>query len=133
MYAQSFLVTSVRGIGLLPTTSASVSSGCTGRMKAAFGFRLVAAFFAMSSPSGTPTRLPRWGPRIWHPTAVAALGTPHSAAPQRRHGRFWLLHSMNKFAAKVLAEFQRPPGRRGGGVPEPLGERLPFRIRLRVP
>src|SRR5437867_10445549 len=51
MYAYSFLVSSRRWIGLLPTTSASAESGCTGRMKAAFGCRLLAAaFFAMSSP-----------------------------------------------------------------------------------
>jgi hypothetical protein len=50
MYAHSRLVTSVRGIGFVPTTAPSVSLGCTGRMKAAFGFRLLAAFFAMSSP-----------------------------------------------------------------------------------
>src|SRR5207247_10397804 len=45
-----FLVTSVRGIGFEPTTSDSTALGCTGFMKAAFGFRLLAAFFAMSSP-----------------------------------------------------------------------------------
>src|SRR5207244_6021745 len=53
MYCHSFLVTSVRGIGLLPTTSASVSSGWTGRMNAALAFRAVfffVAFFAMQSP-----------------------------------------------------------------------------------
>src|SRR3954453_16286394 len=54
MYAQSFLVISVRGIGLAPTTSASLSRGVTGRMKAAFGFRpplLLAVFFATSLSS----------------------------------------------------------------------------------
>src|SRR3954454_22507326 len=50
MYAHSFLVISVRGIGFEPTTSASAALGCTGFMNAAFGFRLLAAFFAMSSP-----------------------------------------------------------------------------------
>src|SRR6202023_1326310 len=33
MYAQIFLVTSVRGRGWLPTTAASASSGCMGFMK----------------------------------------------------------------------------------------------------
>jgi hypothetical protein len=50
MYAHSFLVTSVRGIGFAPTTSARVLLGVTGRMKAAFGLRALfffgaAAFF----------------------------------------------------------------------------------------
>ena len=36
MYAQSFLVTSVRGMGLLPTTSASDALGVIGFMNAAF-------------------------------------------------------------------------------------------------
>src|SRR5437867_12562338 len=60
MYAQSFLVTSVRGIGFEPTTSLSAALGCTGLMNAAFGFRLLAAFFAMSSPC---KRRPLWTPR----------------------------------------------------------------------
>jgi hypothetical protein len=51
MYAHSFLVTSVRGIAFEPTISPSFSLGCTGFMKAAFGLRLLFAFFAMSSPS----------------------------------------------------------------------------------
>jgi hypothetical protein len=38
------LVTSVRGIGFEPTTSASEALGVTGFMKAAFGF-LAAVFF----------------------------------------------------------------------------------------
>ena len=50
MYAHSFYVTSVRGIGFEPTTSDSAALGCTGFMKAALGFRLLAAFFAISSP-----------------------------------------------------------------------------------
>src|SRR5690242_8773952 len=52
MYAQSFLVTSVRGIGLAPITSPSCGLGVIGFIKAAFGFRadFFAAFFAMSSP-----------------------------------------------------------------------------------
>src|SRR6266852_9253677 len=59
MYAHSFLVTSVRGIGFEPTTSDSTALGCTGFMKAAFGFRLLAAFFAMSSPcEGRPLWTP---------------------------------------------------------------------------
>jgi hypothetical protein len=41
MYAQSRFVTSVRGIGFAPTTSASESLGCTGAMNAAFGLRPV--------------------------------------------------------------------------------------------
>src|SRR5437762_12456512 len=50
MYAQSFLVTSVRGIGLVPMTAPSLALGVIGFMNAAFGFRADAAFFAMSSP-----------------------------------------------------------------------------------
>src|SRR5689334_21026497 len=46
MYAQSFFVTSVRGIAFPPTTSASVADGFIGFMNAGFGFRpLAAAFF----------------------------------------------------------------------------------------
>src|SRR5688572_18561349 len=45
MYAHSRLVTSVRGIGLEPTTSASAADGVTGAMKAAFARR--GAFFAV--------------------------------------------------------------------------------------
>src|SRR5213596_2905215 len=45
MYCQSRLVTSVRGIGLLPITSASWGLGCIGFMNAAFAFRAV--FFAV--------------------------------------------------------------------------------------
>jgi hypothetical protein len=45
MYAQSFFVTSVRGIGLAPTTSDSAGLGVIGFMKAAFGLR--ADFFAV--------------------------------------------------------------------------------------
>src|SRR5919197_2505955 len=61
MYAHSFLVSSVRGSGLEPTTSERAASGVTGFMKAALGFRLLAAdFFAMSSPSNRrPTGAPR--------------------------------------------------------------------------
>src|SRR5919106_2270736 len=51
MYAHNFLVSSVRGSGFEPTTSDSAASGVTGFMKAALGFRLLADFFAMSSPS----------------------------------------------------------------------------------
>jgi hypothetical protein len=40
MYPHSLLVTSVRGMGLLPTTAASVELGVIGFMKAAFGLRL---------------------------------------------------------------------------------------------
>src|SRR5262245_59830564 len=49
MYAHSFLVTSVRGIAFAPTTSASVPLGCTGRMKAAFGFLFALAMRSVSS------------------------------------------------------------------------------------
>src|SRR4029079_7554553 len=59
MYAHSFLVISVRGIGFEPTTSLNAALGCTGFMNAAFGFRLLAAFFAMSSPCE--------GARSWTP------------------------------------------------------------------
>src|SRR2546421_12319551 len=58
MYAHSFLVTSVRGIGFDPTISESAASGETGFMNAAFGFLLLFAFLAISSPcdvvSGRP-------------------------------------------------------------------------------
>src|SRR5688500_8987031 len=46
MYPHSLLVTSVRGIGLLPTTASSVALGVIGFMKAAFGLRLLLAFAA---------------------------------------------------------------------------------------
>jgi hypothetical protein len=55
MYAQSLLMTWVRGIGLLPTTAASCELGVNGFMNAGFGARflpedfllvlLLAAFF----------------------------------------------------------------------------------------
>src|SRR5260370_18837207 len=45
MYAHSFFVTSVRGIGFDPTMAERVASGCTGFMKAAFGFRPADFFF----------------------------------------------------------------------------------------
>src|SRR5260370_32827700 len=44
MYSQSFLVTSVRGSGSLPTTAASAASGCTGLLRA---FLAEAAFFGV--------------------------------------------------------------------------------------
>src|SRR5687767_8222254 len=40
MYAQSFFVTSVRGIGLDPITGASCALGVIGFMNAGLGFRL---------------------------------------------------------------------------------------------
>src|SRR6478672_13881124 len=46
MYAQSFLVSSVRGSGELPTTAESALSGVTGRMKAALGVRFLLDFLA---------------------------------------------------------------------------------------
>ncbi len=48
MYPHSLLVTSVRGIGLLPITAASVELMFIGFMKAAFGLRLAAGFFAFA-------------------------------------------------------------------------------------
>src|SRR5260370_39346794 len=68
MYAHSFLVTSVRGIGFDPTTSASLSLGCTGFMNAAFGLRFVAFFAIFQSPcEGRP------------------LGRPNCSAPYYAH------------------------------------------------
>src|SRR5258707_15867909 len=43
-YSQSFLVSSVRGSGSLPTTAASAASGCTGLLRAFLG---AAAFFGV--------------------------------------------------------------------------------------
>jgi hypothetical protein len=40
-------VSSERGIGFEPTTAASLSSGCTGLMKAAFGLRFEGVFLAL--------------------------------------------------------------------------------------
>jgi hypothetical protein len=45
MYAQIFLVTSVRGIGELPTTAASAGLGVIAFMNAALGLRFAPAFF----------------------------------------------------------------------------------------
>src|ERR687884_662219 len=44
MYAQSFFVISVRGIGLEPTTAASCGLGVMGRMNAGFGARFAPVF-----------------------------------------------------------------------------------------
>src|SRR5258707_12282235 len=44
MYSQSFLVSSVRGSGSLPTTAASAVSGCTGLLRALLAG---AAFFGI--------------------------------------------------------------------------------------
>src|SRR3954470_24770648 len=55
MYCQSFLVTSVRGIGDAPTTGASCPEGVIGFMNAGFGARLVffaGAFFAAAFFAG---------------------------------------------------------------------------------
>src|SRR5215204_864745 len=56
MYCQSFLVTSVRGIGDAPTTGASCADGIIGFMNAGFGARLVffaaGAFFAAAFFAG---------------------------------------------------------------------------------
>src|SRR5690606_39283766 len=46
MYAQTFLVISVRGMGESPTTAASSALGVIGFMNAGFGARLRALFFA---------------------------------------------------------------------------------------
>jgi hypothetical protein len=46
MYAHSFLVTSVRGIGVEPTTVASCALGVIAFMNAAFGVRLAPDFLA---------------------------------------------------------------------------------------
>src|ERR1017187_6046653 len=46
MYCQSFLVSSVRGNGFEPTTTASFSLGWTGFRNAALGFRLAAIVFS---------------------------------------------------------------------------------------
>jgi hypothetical protein len=54
MYAHSFFVTSVRGIGLDPMISASAGLGVTGFMNAAFGCRFFAfAALAMQAPFGS--------------------------------------------------------------------------------
>src|SRR6476661_8049987 len=47
MYAHSFLVTSVRGIGVEPTTFASCELGVIAFMNAAFGVRLAPDFLAV--------------------------------------------------------------------------------------
>src|SRR5437868_8318415 len=44
VYSQSFLVSSVRGSGSLPTTAASAASGCTGLLRAFLG---ASAFFGV--------------------------------------------------------------------------------------
>src|ERR1700693_5215773 len=49
MYPHSLLVTSVRGMGLLPITAANVALGIIGFMKAAFGLRLAAGFLAFGA------------------------------------------------------------------------------------
>src|SRR5262245_14234801 len=46
MYAQIFLVTSVRGMALWPTTAPNAESGCIGFMKAALGVRFLPDFLA---------------------------------------------------------------------------------------
>src|SRR4051812_44657495 len=48
MYAQSLLMTWVRGMGLFPITAASLALGCSGRMNAGFGARFLPDdFFAL--------------------------------------------------------------------------------------
>ena len=53
MYAQSLLMTWVRGMGLLPITAASFALGCKGLMNAGFGARFLPEDFlvALSLPS----------------------------------------------------------------------------------
>jgi hypothetical protein len=46
MYSQTFLVTSVRGSGLLPTTAARAELGVIAFMKAALGFLFAFGFAA---------------------------------------------------------------------------------------
>src|SRR5436309_13185310 len=62
MYAQSRLVTSVRGTALSPMTSLNAGLGCIGFMNAALGF-LADFFLAMRSPLANPhsvtTSVPR--------------------------------------------------------------------------
>src|SRR6266446_176157 len=48
IYPQSFLVTSVRGIALEPTTSASMELGVMGFMNAALGFLFLAIVYLSS-------------------------------------------------------------------------------------
>src|SRR5688572_6513406 len=75
MYCQSFLVISVRGIELEPTTDWSCSDGCIGFMKAAFGVRFAplrfADFFApprLAPPFFAP---PRFAPPFFAPPRFA--------------------------------------------------------------
>src|SRR5262245_45016103 len=64
MYAHNFFVTSVRGIGFEPTTSESAASGATGFMNAAFGFLLLFAFLAISSPCDVCVGPPSGAPAL---------------------------------------------------------------------
>src|SRR5690606_18566223 len=52
MYSQSFLVSSVRGSGLEPTTAARAASGWTGFMNAALGLRVVFLAISTVGPRG---------------------------------------------------------------------------------
>src|SRR5258708_2514414 len=94
MYAHSFLVTSVRGIGFDPTTSASLSLGWTGFMNAAFGFRFAAAFFAISSPcDGRPPGRPELGALYYEHFCTLVLvfsegKSEKSAAPRGENALF---------------------------------------------
>src|SRR5260221_443751 len=76
MYAHSFLVTSVRGIAFDPTTSASLSLGCTGILNAAFGLRFAAAFFAISSHCERRRAERDGGYRERHPWIVTGRRLP---------------------------------------------------------
>jgi hypothetical protein len=71
MYAQSFFVTSVRGIAFEPTTSASAGLGVITFMNAAFGFLALfffavffAAFFAFLAIC-SPLSIPPVPPKPW--------------------------------------------------------------------
>jgi hypothetical protein len=48
MYAQSLLMTWVRGMGPLPTTAASFALGCIGLMNAGFGARFLPEDFFLA-------------------------------------------------------------------------------------
>src|SRR5687768_7222705 len=66
MYCHSFLVISVRGIGLVPTTAERAASGCIGFMNAAFGLRFAPPFFFaaffLAPPFFAPFFLAMWSP-----------------------------------------------------------------------
>src|SRR5436305_7366162 len=75
MYAQSRLVTSVRGTALSPITSLSAGLGVIGFMNAALGF-LPDFFLAMQSPLATVSR--RVLPREYHEIPSERAVEPHA-------------------------------------------------------